>query len=304
MAQSHIPTPEELELQLLAAEADADRPPLDKLPPGQWMRKNLFDSWHNSVITIVIGTATLVLGWLALSWVLDTDFAIIRANLRLFMVGQFPRDELWRPWSSGLLIVAALGFTSGALAHNAYDDAVEKGLPAARPTWPELIRRFWVIVAVLVVFVSFARTWPPYLGLAAALVLVVVTREVGWRVPASVRSRAVFVGAALVLTSMVVLAGTGGLGRWSFALLGAAWAANETGRRDLRGSVTATATRWGVPLVTAVIVFFVVDAIGLDGYGWDEWGGLHLTFFVTTIGISWACPSASCWRSAAAPNSP
>ena len=89
---------------------------------------------------------------------------------------------------------------------------------------------------------------------------------------------------------MCALAGTSGLARFAFALLAAAWAANEIGRRDLRSGLGSAAIRWGVPLLAGAAAWVVTDLIGLDGYGWDEWGGLHLTLFVTVIGITLGMP--------------
>jgi general L-amino acid transport system permease protein len=281
---------EQAELMIAAADAEAGMPPIEKLPPREWVKKNLFNNVMNSVITVISGVVGLALAWFAISWAIDADFAIIRANLRLFMVGRFPRDDLWRLWASGYLVLAAIGFTSGALAHSAQDDAIEKGLPVEPHSWPRLIRRFWAIAVVMVFFVSFARTWPPYLGVVAAFSLIVVARESGWRSPQAVRERAVYIGAALGLASMLVLAGTGGLGRLAFALLAAVWASSEIGRRELAPGAQTTAIRWGGPLVAAVVSYVVVAVIPLDGYGWDEWGGLHLTLFVTVIGIALGLP--------------
>ncbi|MDW3218399.1 MAG: amino acid ABC transporter permease [Acidimicrobiales bacterium] len=264
--------------------------PSTKLPPGQWMKKNLFNNWYNSAITVVMGALIVALLVGVVQWIANTDFAIIRKSLRLFMIGQYPRDELTRLWVSFLLMAATLGFTSGATAHNAYEDALEKELPAERPTWLGLLRRFWAIVAILVFFVSFARTLPPYLGLAAVFVTLVVTRELGWRLPRAVRDRAPFIGTGLGITSFLAIAGTGGLGRWAIGILFAAWTVFEIGRRDVPSDHRGTAIRAGAALVVGGIAFFIVHALGIEGYGWDDWGGLHLNIFVTVVGLGLGLP--------------
>ena len=41
----------------------AEEPPSKKLPPGEWVRKNLFNSVMNSIITVVLGTISLYLAY-------------------------------------------------------------------------------------------------------------------------------------------------------------------------------------------------------------------------------------------------
>ena len=281
---------ESVEVQIAAADAERRLVPSERLPPGQWMKKNLFNNWYNTLITVVMAAIVVAVGAGAISWVLNTDFAIIRKSLRLFMVGQFPRDELTRLWVSFLLMAGTVGFTSGATAHNAYEDALEKELPANKETWWDLFKRFWAIIAVLIFFVSFARTLPPFLGLGAVFLTVVVTREVGWRITRAVRERAIFIGIGLGLASFLATAGTGGLGRWTYALLFAAWTVFEIGRRDVRTDSIGTLIRAAAAIVVGGAVFFIVDSLGVEGYGWDTWGGLHLNIFVCVVGLGLGLP--------------
>jgi general L-amino acid transport system permease protein len=268
-----------------------DAPPDHSLPPGEWVKKNLFSTWYNTLITVVVALVAFFAIRGAINWILDTDFEIIRANLRLFMVGQFDREELWRPAVALLVLAFAIGFVSGAAGRNAYEDALEKGLPANRSTWPGLIRRFWAVIAVVVFFVSFARTATPYLLVAGAFVLVVLGRELGWRASPYVRFRLSYIGALLVLTGIAVIAGPGGLAAALYGLIIGLWVASEIGKRDiLPAGVAGAILRWGVPLIAAVVVYFVANSLPLEGRGWDEWGGLQLTLFVTVIGIAAGMP--------------
>lgn len=264
--------------------------PSQKLPPGEWLKENLFSTVGNSIITVVVGAIAILLLIAGLNWVIDAEFKIVRDNLRIFMVGQFPRDELWRPWASGYVLLLGAGLTSGALAHNAYDTAIVQDLPAAKESLLSLVRRFWAIIAVLIFFVSFARTLPPYIGLAAAFVLIVVAREIGWRLPASIRARAVFIGAALFVISMLILAGTSNLGGFALGAVAFAWALSEVGRRDLPSGIAGLGIRVGVALAAGIIVFFIQKAIPHDGFGWEDWGGLHISLFTTVVGITLGMP--------------
>ena len=256
------------------------------LPPGEWVKANLFNSVLNTIITIVFGVGITAFTLFAAAWIIDQPFEIVRTNLRLFMIGQFPSDELWRPWLSGYVVVATIGFVSGTLARQSYETAIATDLPAHRPTWAELIRRFWAIIAVLIFFVSFARTALPYIGLAGAFAIIVIAREAGWRSPLAVRSRALFIGAVLGVLSMLILAGTSRLGGLVLGLIAFVWALVELGRREQ----LAPAARWGGALVVGIAVFVIQILIPYDGFGWEDWGGLHITLFTTVVGITLGMP--------------
>jgi len=72
------------------------RPPA---PPGpvRWLKKNLFSTWYNTVLTVL---ATVVVFFAlkgVLTWVFVTaNWAPVANSLKLFAVGQFPPDQLWR----------------------------------------------------------------------------------------------------------------------------------------------------------------------------------------------------------------
>lgn len=278
------------EFELAAVDDEADHLLHKRLPPGEWIRTNLFNSVLNSIITIVFGFVAIAFALFAIDWMFSKDFTIVRTNLRLFMIGQFPNDELWRPWVSGYIIVATIGFVSGARSRTAYETAIATDLPADQPSWRELVQRFWAIIAVLIFFVSFARTALPYLGLAGAFALIVITREFGWRTSEAIRSRSAYVGAVLGVISMLVLAGTSRLGGLALALIAFVWALSELSRRDQAATGRAALMRWVIAALIAVIVFVVEVMIPYDGYGWAKWGGLHITLFTTVLGISLGMP--------------
>ena len=292
-----------------------DLPPSHRLSPGDWVKKNLFNNWYNSVITVV---AIFVIAFAVvrtLDWLFSSDFLIIRRNLAVFMVGQFPRDELWRPWVSGYLLIGAFGIGSGVLWRSAQADAEEKGLPTEDHSWLDLLRRFWAIIAVLIFFVSFARTVPPFVALAGVFVMFFISRELGRRFSATMRSRGLFFAGLLGLLSLLALAGTGGLGALTVGALLGAWTLSEVRRyADERGvgapqtpRVSRRARRWHLryPLrrrvggivasrlagvIVGVAVWRGLNALDLGGFGWDDWGGLHLTLFLTVVGVSTGLP--------------
>ncbi len=276
---------------ITAALAVDSTPPSSKLSPGDWAKTNLFSSAANTIVTAIVAVAAGLLAFFALRWIINADFAIIRANLRIFMIGQFPREELWRPWASGYVMILGAGLTAGAMARNSHELALSQELESVKEGWGQLLRRFWPIIAASIFFVSFARTVMPYIGLAAAYVLVVVAREVGWRLPAAIRERALFIGVALFIVAMLVIAGTSRLGGYALGLVAFLWALSELSRvESLPTGFAGTAVRFVVALVVAAIVAIVQNLIPHDGFGWEDWGGLHISLFTTVIGITLGMP--------------
>jgi general L-amino acid transport system permease protein len=88
-------------------------PPRDTVGPIAWLRANLFSSIASSVVTVVLA---LGLAWLALEvgqWaVTEARWGVVTANLRLFLIGQYPADQSWRI----LLALAIVSVLSGASA--------------------------------------------------------------------------------------------------------------------------------------------------------------------------------------------
>jgi general L-amino acid transport system permease protein len=81
----------------------------------RWARENLFDGPWNTVLTIgmvaFIGAALYGIGTFVF---VSAEWEVITANRKLFFIGSYPRDEVWRVWTV-VYIVAALGGLSWAL---------------------------------------------------------------------------------------------------------------------------------------------------------------------------------------------
>lgn len=261
-----------------------------KVPPGKWLKDNLFNSPANSLLTVAVGLVGLYLAIRFATWIVSIDFTIIRDTLRIFMIGQFPNDELWRLWASAVALAAAIGLAAGAVGRNSHDLAIEQGVTAEHSSALSLARRFWAIIAVLLLFASFARTIQPLLGVIGVIAVVFVIREVAWRAPRALRTRAIFVSALLVVLAMLVMAGTSTLGGIAVGLIVFVWVLSEMNRRDLPTSGAARAARWAVPVVAALIALFAVRAIPFDGYGWKDWGGIHVNVFTAVIGVTLGMP--------------
>ena len=74
-------------------------PPRNDLTPRQWVRANLASTPLNTAVSVVAGLAVAWVVFRLGRWVFVTaDWTVVRVNLKLFMVGFFPVDELWRLW--------------------------------------------------------------------------------------------------------------------------------------------------------------------------------------------------------------
>lgn len=99
--------------------ADRDRPPeKPSLRPGEWMRKNLFASPLDTVLSILgVVVALFVLRGL-LNFVFSEvrNWSAVRTNLRLFLTHAYPEEQYTRIWVTFGTIVILAGFTVGMWA--------------------------------------------------------------------------------------------------------------------------------------------------------------------------------------------
>lgn len=116
-----------------------------KLSPrlaARWARKNLFSSPLNTLLTVV---AVALLAWLArglLNWMINTaDWSPVTQNLRLFMVGQYPSEQVWRVaavvWLANLLLGVTWGRVGGTVGAFAKASAAAFVLLALLPLSPQ-----------------------------------------------------------------------------------------------------------------------------------------------------------------------
>lgn len=180
--------------------------------PVRWSKENLFGSWFDTLLTLVFG---VVIVWALVSlvqFVLDADATIIRRNLTNFVVGRFPRDELWRPWVATYLITALIGLATGGSIAAARERATEAGLPFVEPTLRDVVRRFWPLLLLTAVILAFTQTLLPTLLTVGAIVVFALIRSLGLRLPSGVRRWNWLIGIVLLVGSYMALAAFGGQG--------------------------------------------------------------------------------------------
>lgn len=112
----------------IQAQPIPQRPSAEPLPPPTerftvlgWLYKNLFNTWYNALLTVVmvmlIALAVRAVG----EWALNVArWEVITANLRLFAVGQYPITALWRAWACVVVLWALAGLSLGLWSRRAY----------------------------------------------------------------------------------------------------------------------------------------------------------------------------------------
>lgn len=114
------------------------KPPVPQTGLGVWLKKNLFNSWFNTIITILSTLFVLWIGTKVFHFVFNmAEWEVISANFRLLMVGQFPVEELWRVWTVltfiSILLGLSWGIFRGTMAHIAITMGVIMAVVACLP---------------------------------------------------------------------------------------------------------------------------------------------------------------------------
>ena len=81
------------------------------------MRVNLFSSWYNAALTLVVGALIALIAWYGLGWLLtDADFSVVSTLGGLLLIGQYNTETacpgqncFWRPQAILLTVSVLLG---------------------------------------------------------------------------------------------------------------------------------------------------------------------------------------------------
>ncbi len=134
------------------------KPPVSTKGPARWLKTNLFNTWYNALLTCL----ALVLLFFAfkgfLIWAFtEAKWGVIPANFRLFMVGSYPQEQMWRVWSAIYILSVLIGLSAGLWGALVLRFAVVlSGVWFISALLPfELLTRGWCLVAIAIVGVSF-----------------------------------------------------------------------------------------------------------------------------------------------------
>ena len=92
-------------------------PPRLESGPVAWIRDNLFSTWYNAVLTIVLGILGVLGIWFGLAWVFgEADWQVIPTLGGRFLIGQYNvegscpgQNCFWRPQAALLIVTVLLG---------------------------------------------------------------------------------------------------------------------------------------------------------------------------------------------------
>jgi general L-amino acid transport system permease protein len=151
-------------------------------PALVWLRRNLFRNAVDTVITVVSAVVAAWIVYKSVNFVFVTGrWDIIRVNLRLLMIGRFPDAHVLRI----AVTVVALSGWAGLIAGIVRARQVRAGrVPAGRAGLSrarvlDLVERFWIPMAVVVLLLMLTSTSGPWIMTALAILAAVVGRVLG-----------------------------------------------------------------------------------------------------------------------------
>ena len=104
------------------------KPPANTKGPARWLKDNLFNTWYNALLTCLALVLLLFAFKGFLTWAFtEAEWDVIPANFRLFMVGSYPQEQIWRVWSAIYILSVLIGLSAGL--------------------WGGLVRRFAVVLS-------------------------------------------------------------------------------------------------------------------------------------------------------------
>jgi general L-amino acid transport system permease protein len=124
-----------------------------------WLKENLFSSWSNTVLTIVFAVFSYLILKGSIQWVFFTaEWRVIADNFKLYVVGQYPGEHLWRPWMIlsfiSLLMGASWGIWKGTMGHLSISIAVLYLIVGILP-FVTMESRLWLISNLLLIGIGY-----------------------------------------------------------------------------------------------------------------------------------------------------
>lgn len=111
----------------MAPLTDALKPPITSVGVIGWLRKNLFSTWYNALLTLVALWVIYSVARGIAEFSAGAHWAVITVNLRLFMVGRYPIEQVWRVQVSVSILALLLGASWGVWRGLARTVAVASG---------------------------------------------------------------------------------------------------------------------------------------------------------------------------------
>jgi len=155
-------------------QVQSSAPPTPPVSPLNWLQKNLFSTWYNSILTVV---CLAVIFWGASSfigWAFSTaQWGVVGANLRLFFIGRFPSELYWRLWTALGLIIGLAGICWGYIVRQA-------------PLFSRTI--LFILGAIIAAIILLPLELSPRLWILAIAIIAIAGYAVGRKLPTNISS--------------------------------------------------------------------------------------------------------------------
>lgn len=90
------------------------KPPSESKDMLRWLKENLFNTWYNALLTLLAIVFLFITFKGFLTWAFtDANWNVIPANLQIFLVGAYPKEEIWRVWIVIYTLALLLGLSAG-----------------------------------------------------------------------------------------------------------------------------------------------------------------------------------------------
>lgn len=258
-------------------------PPEEARPPTtgpwDWVRRNLLRGPVDAVVTaIAIAIVAFVVYKLARFVFVTGRWDIVRVNLKSFMVGRYPNDEMWRVV---VVLCGAVGF--GALVAGVVRQRQQREGAPAVPVGRQLLSvagRLWPVLLGVALLLSMTSSPGPTIAVIAIIGAAVVGRIAGSFLGSVPTIALVVVGSLGAIASVWFLTRAAGWDSWGGMLLNVALAVAGIGLSFPLGVLLALGRRSKLPLVRVVSVGYIEFFRGVPLYVLLLMSALTLGYFM------------------------
>ena len=170
------------------------KPPRSSTNAVEWARRNLFNGWFNSIVTILLVWLIAVVAFRVLRWAFTEAFwTPIPTNLQLLMTGRYPPEQVWRIQALLALTLLLFGLSGGI--------------------WRGVMRAMAAGLAALTLFLAIVPfSLPMRIYWIGMLALIAVGYVAGLRLGRRLRWPVLGLWIALPIVAVVLVRGFGGIG--------------------------------------------------------------------------------------------
>ncbi len=240
--------------------SDSISPPRSEVGLTGWLRVNLFNTWYNTVLTIIFSLALLLALGFGLKWVFTgAEWTVVSELGGRFIIGQYNTQTacpgqncFWRPQVALLLVIALLGMAWGMGGNRVARNVAlfSAGVTAALALLPYSLETMGLDVRLL---------------LLAALPALAVGWTLGHYTPLGSGTRITLLGVAVFLLTLVLLRGLPGVPGlrpvsviyWGGLMLNLVLAVGGITLSLPIGIALALGRRSQLPVVKVLCVFFI-----------------------------------------------